>query len=156
MSDRKYRHRGYQDDDRDRGERAPRPQKPKTDGVRRYDDAPRGRGLGAPTKVSFKCARCGRDLVNVSVEANTKCPGCESPLHSCSNCSFFDTGSRFECRKPRDARVESKTKANDCEDFAPKAVRDLALKPSESGRSDGPSGTNPNDPRAAFDALFKK
>ena len=36
------------------------------------------------------------------------------------------------------------------------ALRDLGLKPSESGRSDGPSGTNPNDPRAAFDALFKK
>lgn len=153
MSDRKYRHRGYQDDDRDR---EPRRDKPKPSGPRQYDEAPRGRGLGAPTKVSFKCARCGRDLVNIKVEADTTCPGCQSPLHSCSNCTFFDTGARFECRKPIEARVESKTKANDCEFFQPKAVRDLALKPSESGRSDGPGGTNPNDPRAAFDALFKK
>mgnify|MGYP001813692380 CR=1 FL=1 len=153
MSDRKYRHRGYQDDDRDR---EPQRQKPKPSGPRNYDDGPRGRGLGAPTSVAFRCARCGRDLVNVSVEMDATCPGCQSPLHSCSNCSFFDTGARFECRKPREARVESKTKANDCELFQPKAVRDLGLKPSESGRSDGPGGTNPNDPRAAFDALFKK
>ncbi len=154
MSDRKYRHRGYQDDDRDR---QPKPQqRPKTDGVRRYDDAPRGRGLGAPTRVTFKCARCGRDLVNVTVEKDTTCPGCRSPLHSCSNCTFFDTGARFECRKELEARVESKTKANDCDLFQPKSVRDLGLKASESGRSDGPGGTNPNDPRAAFDALFKK
>jgi hypothetical protein len=147
MSDRKYRHRGYQDDDRDR---EPRRDRPKQSGPRRYDDAPRGRGLGAPTKVSFKCARCGRDLVNIKVEADTTCPGCRSPLHSCSNCTFFDTGARFECRKPIEARVESKTKANECTFFQPKAVRDLALKPSDGG------GGKPNDPRAAFDALFKK
>jgi hypothetical protein len=153
MSDRKYRHRGYQDDDRDREQKRP---KQKPSGPRRYDDAPRGRGLGAPTKVTFKCARCGRDLVNVTVAHETTCPGCQSPLHSCSNCTFFDTGARFECRKPLEARVESKTKANDCEHFQPKAVRDLGLKRSESGRTDGPGGTNPNDPRAAFDALFKK
>jgi hypothetical protein len=151
MSDRKYRHRGYQDDDRDR-DREPRRDKPKTDGVRHYNDGPRGRGLGAPTTVAFRCARCGRDLVNVKVEPDTTCPGCRSPLHSCSNCTFFDTGARFECRKPIEARVESKTKANDCEHFQPKSVRDLGLKPSEGGGS----SSDPKDPRAAFNALFKK
>lgn len=153
MSDRKYRHRGYQDDDRDR---EPKPQRPKPSGPRNYDDGPRGRGLGAPTKVSFRCARCGRDLVNITVENDTTCPGCQSPLHSCSNCTFFDTGAPFECRKELEARVESKTKANDCAHFHPKSVRDLGIKASENGRNDGPGGTNPNDPRAAFNALFKK
>jgi len=147
MSDRKYRHRGYQDDDR---EREPRREKPKTDGVRRYDDGPRGRGLGAPTSVAFKCARCGRDLVSLEVAFDTTCPGCRSPLHSCSNCTFFDTGARFECRKDLEARVESKTRANECPHFQPKAVRDLKVKVSEGG------GGGPKDPRAAFDALFKK
>jgi len=92
----------------------------------------------------------------VSVAKDTTCPGCRSPLHSCSNCTYFDTGARFECRKEIEARVESKTKANECEHFQPKAVRDLGLKQTEQGGSDGPGGTNPNDPRAAFDALFKK
>lgn len=152
MSDRKYRHRGYQDDDRDR---EPKPQRPKPSGPRNYDDGPRGRGLGAPTSVSFRCARCGRDLVNISVAADTTCPGCQSPLHCCSNCNFFDTGARFECRKELEARVESKTKANECEHFQPKAVRDLGIK-KEPEPASGGSGRGSNDPRAAFDALFKK
>ncbi|MBD3854243.1 MAG: hypothetical protein IFJ96_05625, partial [Acidobacteria bacterium] len=64
-----------------------------------------------------------------------------------TNCSHFNTGARFECQKPITARVESKTKANECTFFKPKAVRDLRVKASPDG---------PTDPRAAFDALFKK
>ena len=144
MSDRKYRHRGYQDDDRER-EQLER-QRPKTDGVRRYDDAPRGRGVGAPTAVTFKCARCGHELGEVTITRDTTCSSCGSALHSCTNCTFFDTGSRFECKKPIPARVESKTKANDCPFFKPKAMRDL--------RAAQPEKTT--DARSAFDALFKK
>jgi len=146
MNDRKYRHRGYQDDDRDR-----QPQKkherPKTDGVRRYDSAPRGRGLGAPTKVSFKCARCGHELAQPKIAIDTNCASCGDALHSCSNCSFFNTGARFECQQPIAKRVESKAKRNECKFFKPKAVRDLKV--------ETPEGSS-NDPRAAFDALFKK
>jgi hypothetical protein len=145
MNDRKYRHRGYQDDDRDREPQ--QRQKPKTDGVKRYDGAPRGRGLGAPTTVAFKCARCGHDVGDIKVAADTTCSSCGSELHSCSNCSFFNTGARFECQKPIAKRVESKSKANDCKFFKPKAVRDLKV--------ETPGGSS-NDPRAAFDALFKK
>ena len=146
MNDRKYRHRGYQDDDRDR-EPQKKHERPKTDGVRRYDSAPRGRGLGAPTKVSFKCARCGKELAEPKIATNTSCTSCGDALHSCANCTFFNTGSRFECQKPIAKRVESKTKGNDCKFFQPKAVRDLKIVT--------PGGWS-NDPRAAFDALFKK
>ena len=146
MNDRKYRHQGYQDDDRDR-----QPQKkherPKTDGVRRYDSAPRGRGLGAPTKVSFKCARCGHELAQPKIAIDTSCASCGDALHSCSNCSFFNTGARFECQQPIAKRVESKAKGNECKFFKPKAVRDLKV--------ETPEGSS-NDPRAAFNALFKK
>ncbi len=144
MSDRKYRHRGYQDDDRDREQQ--QRQKPKTDGVKRYDGAPRGRGLGAPTTVAFKCARCGHELEDVKIAADKTCSSCGSALHSCTNCSFFNTGSRFECQKPIAKRVESKTKSNECKFFKPKAVRDLkAAQPEKT-----------TDARSAFDALFKK
>ncbi len=148
MSDRKYRHRGYQDDDRDREQQ--QRQRPKTDGVKRFDGAPRGRGLGAPTTVAFKCARCGHELADPRIEKDTTCSSCGSALHCCTNCSFFNTGAQFECRKPITARVESKTKANDCTYFEPKAVRDLKVK----ATPDGPDG--PADPHAAFHALFKK
>ena len=146
MNDRKYRHRGYQDDDRDRQPQQKR-ERPKTDGVRRYDSAPRGRGLGAPTKVSFKCARCGHELAQPKIAIETNCASCGDALHSCSNCSFFNTGARFECQQPIAKRVESKAKGNECKFFRPKAVRDLKV--------ETPEGSS-NDPRAAFDALFKK
>ncbi len=146
MNDRKYRHRGYQDDDRDRQPQQKR-ERPKTDGVRRYDSAPRGRGLGAPTKVSFKCARCGHELAQPKIAIDTNCASCGDALHSCSNCSFFNTGARFECQQPIAKRVESKAKGNECKFFRPKAVRDLKV--------ETPEGSS-NDPRAAFDALFKK
>ncbi|MDH3813106.1 MAG: hypothetical protein OEV48_01350 [Acidobacteriota bacterium] len=146
MNDRKYRHRGYQDDDRDRQPQQKR-ERPKTDGVRRYDSAPRGRGLGAPTKVSFKCARCGHELAQPKIAIDTNCASCGNALHSCSNCSFFNTGERFECQQPIAKRVESKAKGNECKFFKPKAVRDLKVETPE---------RSSNDPRAAFDALFKK
>jgi len=145
VSDRKYRHRGYMDDDRDdepRQRRGPSPSGPS-----RMEGAPRGRGVGLPQDVVFNCANCGKKVETIGViEVDATCSFCGSPLHSCSNCTFFDPGSRFECRKTLPARVESKTKVNDCRHFQPKAVRDLSART--------PHG--PDDPRAAFDALFKK
>jgi hypothetical protein len=143
MSDRKYRHRGYQDDDRDR---EPKQRRPPKQGADRFTDGPRGRGLGAPTAVAFKCAVCGHTMQQVAVELDTPCPKCGKPLHTCTNCTFFDTSARFECKKPIEARIDSKVKANRCEHFRPKAVRELKAVKSE----------GPQDPRAAFDALFKK
>lgn len=138
MSDRKYRHRGYQDDDYE--ERTPRRRNaPQGDRL-----GPRGRGLGKPTASVFKCARCGKKISAEGIGFESLCPGCSSPLYSCSNCRHFNTSARFECRKPIPARMESKTKANRCEFFEPKAVQEMA----QESRS--------NDPRAAFDALFKK
>ncbi len=152
MSDRKYRHRGYQDSDRDRERDRRDQQRPPQDRAPRLEGAPRGRGLGAPAEVAIKCARCGRRLEHVEIAHDTTCPGCGDPLHSCTNCTHFNTAARFECRKPIPARIESKTKANTCEFFEPKAVRELGPK-----NAAGPGApANPNDPRAAFDALFKK
>jgi predicted RNA-binding Zn-ribbon protein involved in translation (DUF1610 family) len=153
MSDRKYRHRGYQDSDRDRDrERERREQRPAGDRPQRMEGGPRGRGLGAPAETAIKCARCGRRLEQLEITPETTCPGCGDPLHSCTNCTHFNTAARFECRKPIPARVESKTKANACEFFEPKSVRELGPK-----NAAGPGApSNPNDPRAAFDALFKK
>jgi len=147
MGDRKYRHRGYQDDDRDRDrDRQQRPPQSDERGQPRLEGAPRGRGVGAPTEVVFKCALCGHTMKDASVAPDSTCPGCAKPLHTCTNCSFFDTSERFECRKTLLKRIESKTKANSCQLFHPKAVRDL--------RSAQPEA--PRDARAAFHALFKK
>jgi hypothetical protein len=95
----------------------------------------------------FKCAVCGEPGKTLAtIEVDSTCPKCGKPLHSCTNCSFFDSGARFECSKPIPARIESKAKANECNLFQPKVVRDL--------RASAPS--TPDDARSAFDALFKK
>ena len=145
MSDRKYRHRGYMDDgDREERQRQPR----RTDDRARpfAQGAPRGRGVGTPTAVTFKCAVCGHELKDVDVEFGTMCMSCGQPVRTCTNCSFFNPSARFECRKPIEARVENKTKANQCEFYQPKAIRDLrAAQPEKTTYA-----------RSAFDALFKK
>ncbi len=143
MGDRKYRHRGYMDDDDERE----RPARRQPSGHGHMEGAPRGRGVGLPGDVVFSCARCGTKIKQLGViAADARCPTCGEPLHTCTNCAFFDTTARFECRKPVKARIEGKSKANQCPYFRPKAVRDLS--------SRGPS--SPDDARAAFDALFKK
>ncbi|MCD4751236.1 MAG: hypothetical protein K8R59_17840 [Thermoanaerobaculales bacterium] len=150
MSDRKYRHRGYQDDD----DRHDQPQKPSRSrsGPRDYSEGPRGRGVGMPTEIAFKCARCGTEIKMVEIAPDLNCPSCNSALHSCTNCRYFSTGALFECRKPIEARIESKTKANKCTFFEPKVIRDLKSKRAAME----PDVGSPSDARSAFDALFKK
>jgi len=132
-------------DDDDRDSRQQRPKPSADQGPRHHDGAPRGRGVGTPTVVTFKCAVCGHETKEAVTPEKT-CSSCGKPLHTCTNCSFFDTSARFECRKPVEARIESKVKANECSFFQPKQIRDLrAAKPEK-----------PRDARSAFDALFKK
>lgn len=150
MSERKYRHRGYQDggsydrqDDRPRGERPEQPA-----GPREKPEGPRGRGLGAPTELAFRCRMCGTKLrIAEMVALEATCSSCGNDLHTCSNCVNFDTSRANECRKPVLTRVSSKTKRNACEVFAPNTVQEFASDRVAAGSS---------SPRAAFDALFKK
>jgi hypothetical protein len=138
MSERKYGQKGYQSD-------APREQRggPAKPPERR--EGPRGRGLGAPTEETFRCATCGAKQAAPAPDAyDASCFKCRTALHSCSHCSFFDTSAPKECRKPILERVAKKTGANRCELFEPK----VALERNE-GHASG------SDVRAAFDALFK-
>jgi hypothetical protein len=153
MSDRKYRQRGYQDEPGRERPRSPRPAGPiERDPAR----GPRGRGLGAPTETVFKCAACGaRQEAPAPAAYDAKCARCGADLHTCATCVYFDTGVRNECRQggavlpdgSGPLRVAGKTKRNDCTLFAPKTVQEFA--------ADKPDKPRPDDPRAAFDALFK-
>ncbi len=151
--DRKYRHRGYQDTGERRSPSARGPQAP-----RPKPEGPRGRGLGAPTETVFRCAACGAKRL-VSAEAghpdfpaaDATCARCGADLHSCGNCLHFDTSSRWECRlyAGLTARVAKKSVRNDCQLFAPKTAQEF-------GADRDRPAAGPADPRAAFDALFKR
>jgi hypothetical protein len=153
MSDeRKYRQRGYHDD-------APRerPARTQPSAPRPVDPAkgPKGRGLGAPTATAFRCAKCGDRQEIQQVEVTSHCAKCGADLHTCSNCVSFEPSIHLECRlggatlaDGRTAqRLAKKSTANDCTLFSPKTVAEFAREATRAVKE---------EPRSAFDALFKK
>ncbi|HEY7113144.1 MAG TPA: hypothetical protein VIA45_09460 [Thermoanaerobaculia bacterium] len=141
MNDRKYRHRGYMDSgdepQRRRGPSGP----PRSEG-------PRGRGADQDKAVVVACKACGekrRDPEEIGFQ--TVCARCGADLHSCAQCTYFDTSARFECTRPIPARIPDKKKRNTCTFFA--AARSFDLTGSR-------ATATPDDARAAFDRLFKK
>ena len=152
MSDRKYRHKGYQDggsygNHSGGGERpqGPRPEPPR----QRIEGAPRGRTAGGFGPEAFKCNKCGQLRQNLGeLTSDETCLKCAADLHTCGNCRFFDTTTLWECRENIPVRVASKHARNECALFQPKIVRDLA--------ADKQKTLSPDDARKAFDALFKK
>jgi hypothetical protein len=140
--DRKYRQRGYQDDDRPR-ERPSRPPQPRD----RHDrpEGPKTPNLMASHEV-FRCSRCGNRL-GLDVGADARCSRCGVDLHSCIQCVSFDTSARFECSQPVTLRIVPKDARNSCALFAPRTTVE---------RQTGTSGVGgPTSARQAFDDLFK-
>ena len=135
MSDRKYRQRGYQDDDRGEKPKASKPQ-----------PRPEPRiGPKTPNMPGFRqvvrCSQCGNLL---SQDGDERCMRCGADLHTCAQCAHFDTGARFECTEPVPSRVSPKDVRNTCEHFDPRVTVER-----ETG------STAPSSARKAFDDLFK-
>jgi hypothetical protein len=141
MGDRKYRQRGYQDDDRDRrqrslGQRAgPRPETfgPKTP-------------LMPGTHAVVRCAGCGT-ILPADFDPKGRCSRCGFELHSCKQCVYFDTSARFECTQPIRERITKKDAKNECTFYAPRTTVE---------RQTSPGYSRADDPRKAFENLFKK
>jgi hypothetical protein len=148
MSDRKYRQRGYQDDDRDRQPKpsaprpAPEPGAPA--GTRRLSsqDGPKTINMPGYREV-VRCSQCGA-VVAVEIAADTRCSRCGTDLRSCSQCTSFDPGSRFECMQSITARVTPKNTRNTCTFYS---ARTTVERETTTPRVD--------DARKAFDDLFK-
>jgi len=141
MSDRKYRQRGYMDNDREdksRPQSGPKP--PAKPADREGPRSPKMMAYGE----KIKCAACAA-IVQANVGLESSCPKCNADLHTCRMCVSFDPGSRFECRKPLTARVVNKGGRNNCELFA---ARTVVERETSSGK--------PTDARQAFANLFKK
>jgi hypothetical protein len=77
------------------------------------------------------------------VARDARCAGCGSDLHACTQCSWFDSSARFECRQPIPRRITAKAKCNECELFMPRSVSEH--------RQEEPAA---DSARSAFDALF--
>ena len=142
MSERKYRQRGYQDDDR--------PQKPAGRPPERAPGPPRDR-IGPRTynmpgyRQVVRCARCGH-IITGQIGGDTRCGKCGTDLHACVQCVHFDTGRRFECAQTIPARVSPKDARNTCTLFEPQQRFE---------RETGSTTSGPPSARQAFDDLFK-
>jgi hypothetical protein len=151
MSDRKYRQRGYMDDARDREPReksAPKPAEPRAPGRQlQSEKGPKTPNLMSSHEV-FRCSRCG-NLLALPVEAGGTCTKCGVALHSCIQCSFFDTSARFECAQTAlTARVSPKDEINTCTYFTPRTTVER--------QTSTPAQQSPatNSAKKAFDDLF--
>lgn len=152
MSDRKYRHSGYQDSGNRDSNRSSGPRPPMEPRKERLEGAPRGRTAGGFGPEAFKCGHCGnaqQSLGPIEVDFEAMCPKCSKDMHTCWNCKNFDTSTRWECKEAIPARVAPKDAKNQCALFNPKMVRDLTADKARMPQS-------VDDARAAFDALFKK
>lgn len=152
MSDRKYRQRGYQDDDRDR-QRTGQGGSPAPGARPAHSGEPRGRVREprAPNMPGFRevvrCARCGNELTVATASSPTaQCSRCAADLHTCAQCVHFDPGARFECMQPVPARIAPKDARNTCDLFEPRTTLERETRSATSG---------PTSAKKAFDDLFK-
>lgn len=133
---RKYRQKGYQEEDRDRHDPQRASRKPETFG-------PRTPNMPGRRSVA-RCAGCG-SVLPAGVDPQGKCPRCGYDLHSCKQCTHFDTASRYECTEPIPARIARKDARNECPLYAMRTTVERET-----------STSRPVDARQAFENLFKK
>lgn len=133
---RKYRQRGYQDSEHEQRERERPATKPENFG-------PRTPNMPGRRSVA-RCAGCGNVLPD-DFNPNGKCPRCGFELHSCKQCAYFDTASRYECTQPISARIPRKDAKNECSFYATRTTVERET-----------STSRPVDARQAFENLFKK
>ena len=140
MSDRKYRQRGYRDNEREPERSKPQPGPQSKPQDREGPRSPRMMAYGE----AVKCTSCGAKAPAV-IKLDSSCTNCKADLHSCRQCNHFDPGARFECNKPITARIVNKNSRNSCELFEARTVVERQTS----------SGT-PSNARQAFNNLFKK
>jgi len=135
--DRKYKQRGYQDSggSRERTEHAP---------VKKEERfGPKTPNMPGKREV-VRCASCA-GILAADIDFTGKCPRCNAELHSCKQCAYFDTASRFECTQPVSARIPKKESRNQCNFYSPRTTVERET-----------SSTRPLDARQAFENLFRK
>ena len=158
--DRKYRQRGYQDDDRrdDRVERKAPPQKQLTPEERIQRKSLR-HAIDREAREVLRCHVCGRSIFDIgTITAQSTCPHCSAALHCCRTCTNFDSAARWECRAEIPEAVADKHGANDCALYAPRLVLDATGRRSAGSPGGGGSSgrSSSSDPRAQFENLFKR
>ena len=97
----------------------------------------------------FHCWKCGGRIgypTGSRVGQRDTCPKCNSNLHSCRNCQFYDPSKNNQCAEPQAEWVRDKAAANLCNYFAPN--------PALFASGDSPA-SKADETKQKFDSLFK-
>ena len=146
---RKYRQPGYEDKS-ERSERRQRERRPRSPSSREGPRSPRMTGFH---KV-VRCAMCGATLPasDSDITYTSSCLQCSADLHTCRNCVHFDPTARFECSEPISERIPKKDMGNLCDFFETRTAVEKVV----SSKAPSRNTQSPEDPREAFERLFKK
>ncbi len=153
--ERKYRQRGYRDQERNdkKRERPERPAEPRPKQDLLGPRTPRMVG----TVMRARCWSCGAVLPR-DFDPTAQCPRCHSELHCCRQCVHFDTSRQFECTQPIPERIAKKDAKNECRFFECRMTVEKDTSPMNYAPS-APApvaAAKPSDARKAFEDLFKK
>jgi len=157
--ERKYRQRGYQDDDRH--EERSRPKAPPQTQLTQEERIQRKslrHAIDREAREVLRCHVCGKGVADFgTISGASACPHCGAALHCCRTCTSFDSSARWQCLAEIAEAVADKNKANDCALYAPRLVLDSTGRRSAGGAG-GNGGSRPasNDPRSQFENLFKR
>lgn len=68
------------------------------------------------------CFHCGVSLADMTLPLRRLevCPDCDSELHVCLMCRYYDTHVAKSCREPIAEEVRDKRRANFCDYFTPR------------------------------------
>ncbi|MGK0298251.1 MAG: hypothetical protein ACI9XC_001869 [Gammaproteobacteria bacterium] len=71
--------------------------------------------------IDLSCWKCGASLADALLPLSrlSKCKSCNTDLHVCRLCQFFDTTVNNSCREPIAEKVTDKQKKNFCGYFQP-------------------------------------
>ena len=94
------------------------------------------------------CWKCGTEVAELSgarkILRTDTCSSCDSDLHVCKNCKFYDPQYHNECQETQAEWVNDKERLNYCDYFMP------------SGQARGTTPKASTDQvKSAFDRLFK-
>ncbi|NNE38597.1 MAG: hypothetical protein HKN08_09870 [Gammaproteobacteria bacterium] len=93
----------------------------------------------------LSCWKCGTSLKDILLPFSrmSKCKSCQTDLHVCKMCEFYDTTVNNSCREPVAEKVTDKTRKNFCG----------YLQPSETAHQ-AKSTSHASDSKQQLDALF--
>lgn len=95
--------------------------------------------------ASLNCWKCGHALddMPMPLRRRDECPACDTDLHVCRMCEFYDTSVAKSCREPVAEEVNDKERANFCDYFRGRP-----------GAHDGGGTTDADAARAKLEAMF--